>query len=144
MREVDFSEATLARRWHEIKPHLREDLIPWTRNLLKHLLETCVEEELEVYLRAARHKRTVDRHDYRNGAYARDLTTELGLLLALRVFRGRTAGFQPPVFPPLPAATARRHPVPAGGLHPRGEQRRWGRSPPSSWRRPSARAPSPD
>ena len=76
-----------------------EDLIPWTRNLLKHLLETCVEEELEVYLRAARHERTVDRHDYRNGAYARDLITELGLLRALRVPPARTAGFQPQVFP---------------------------------------------
>ncbi len=27
MREVGFSEAILARRWPEIKPHLREDLI---------------------------------------------------------------------------------------------------------------------
>ncbi len=38
MREVDFSDRTVARRWREIKPHLREDLVPWTRNMLKHLL----------------------------------------------------------------------------------------------------------
>ena len=38
MREVNFSEATIARRWREIKPNFREDLIPWTRNRLKHLM----------------------------------------------------------------------------------------------------------
>jgi transposase-like protein len=98
MREVDFSDRTVARRWREIKPHLREDLVPWTRNMLKHLLETCLEEEIECYLRASRHERTTDRHDYRNGAYTRDLTTELGLLRDLTVPRARTAGFRPQVF----------------------------------------------
>jgi hypothetical protein len=39
MRAVDFSAATLARRWREIKPRLREDLTPWTRHRRKHLLE---------------------------------------------------------------------------------------------------------
>jgi transposase-like protein len=98
MREVDFSEGTLARRWREIKPNLREDLIPWTRHLLKSLLERCLEEEMAVYLHAARHERTVERQDHRNGTYTRDLTTELGLLPALKVPRARTAGFQPQVF----------------------------------------------
>ncbi len=98
MREVDFSEGTVARRWREIKPNLREDVIPWTRNMLKSLLERCLEEELEVYLRAAPHERTADRRDHRNGAYARDLTTELGWLPALQVPRARKAGFQPQVF----------------------------------------------
>lgn len=98
MREVDFSDRTVARRWREIKPNLREDLIPWTRHLLKRLLESCLEEELETYLRAAPHERTAARHEYRNGAYARDLTTELGRLQALRVPRARTAGFQPQIF----------------------------------------------
>jgi transposase-like protein len=67
MREADFSEATLARRWRAIKPNVREDLIPWTRHLLKHLLEDCLEAEMEVYLRAARHEWTAERHAYRNG-----------------------------------------------------------------------------
>ena len=78
--------------------HLREDVIPWTRNLLKSLLETSLEEELECYLHAAPHDRTVTRQDYRNGHYTRDLTTELSLLRALKVPRPRKAGFQPQVF----------------------------------------------
>ena len=50
MREVDFSDRTVARRWREIKSHLREDLIPWTRHLLKRLLEGCLEEGLETQI----------------------------------------------------------------------------------------------
>ncbi len=98
MREVDFSEGTAARRWREIKPNFREDVIPWTRDMLKSLLERCLEEELEVYLRAAPHERTADWRDHRNGAYSRDLTTELGRPPALQVPRAREAGFQPQVF----------------------------------------------
>ena len=98
MREVDFSDRTVTQRWRQIKPNLREDLIPWTRNLLKRLLETSLEEELEVYLRAAPHERTEVRRGHRNGAYTRDLTTELGSLRDLQVPRARTAGFQPQVF----------------------------------------------
>lgn len=98
MREVDFSNRTVAQRWRAIKPSFREDIIPWTRSLLKRLLESSLDEELETYLRAAPHERTADRAGYRNGAYARDLTTELGLLRAVRVPRTRTAGFQPQVF----------------------------------------------
>lgn len=98
MREVDFSDRTVAQRWREIKPSLREDLMPWTRHLLKRRLESSLDEELESYLQAAWHQRRPERQDYRNGAYTRDLTTELGLLRALRVPRARTAGFQPQVF----------------------------------------------
>lgn len=98
MREVDFSERTVAQRWREIKPNFREDLIPWTRHLLKSLLHTCLQEEMDCYLRAAPHERTAERRDHRNGASPRDLTTELGLLRGLRVPRARTAGFQPQVF----------------------------------------------
>lgn len=98
MREVDFSERTVARRWQQIKSHLREDVIPWTRHMLKRLLESSLEEELEIHLRAAWHERSPERQGHRNGAYTRDLTTELGLLRALKVPRARTPGFQPQVF----------------------------------------------
>src|SRR5512139_1935931 len=98
MREVvDFSEHTVRRRWHEVKGALREDLTVWTRHYLKRLLEHTLEEEREVYLRAARHERTAARQDYRNGYYTRDLGTELGLLRELRVPRTRSAGFVPTV-----------------------------------------------
>jgi putative transposase len=98
MREVlDFSERTVRRRWRAVKSALREDLTVWTRHYLKRLLEHTLEEEREVYLRAARHERTADRQDYRNGYYTRDLSTELGLLRELRVPRTRTAGFLPQV-----------------------------------------------
>jgi putative transposase len=98
MREVlDFSERTVRRRWREVKGALREDLTVWTRHYLRRLLEQTLEEEREVYLRAARHERTAERQDYRNGYYTRDLSTELGLLRELRVPRTRTAGFVPQV-----------------------------------------------
>lgn len=97
MREVDFSEHTVRRRWREVKSALREDLTVWTRHYLKRLLEHTLEEEREVYLRAARHERTADRQDYRNGYYSRDLGTELGLVRHLRVPRTRSLGFVPQV-----------------------------------------------
>lgn len=97
MREVDFSEHTVRRRWREVKSALREDLTVWTRHYLKRLLEHTLEEEREIYLRAARHERTPARQDYRNGYYPRDLGTELGLVRALRVPRTRTVGFVPTV-----------------------------------------------
>ncbi len=95
MREVDFSEQTIAQRWRQVKGAFREDLTVWTRHLLKRLLQGCLEEELEVYLRAGPHARTPTRRDYRNGSYTRDLSTEVGLLQALRVPRARGGGFQP-------------------------------------------------
>jgi transposase-like protein len=97
MREVDFSERTIAQRWRQVKGVFREDLTVWTRHLLRRLLEGCLEEELEVYLRAAPHARTAARRDYRNGTYTRDLGTEVGLLQGLRVPRARQGGFQPQV-----------------------------------------------
>jgi putative transposase len=97
MREVDFSEHTVRRRWREVKSALREDLTVWTRHYLKRLLEHTLEEEREIYLRAARHERTAARQDYRNGYYTRDLGTELGLVRELRVPRTRSAGFVPQV-----------------------------------------------
>lgn len=95
MREVDFSERTIAERWRQVKGVFREDLTVWTCHLLKRLLEGCLEEELEVYLRAAPHARTPTRRDYRNGTYPRDLSTEVGLVQDLRVPRARGSGFQP-------------------------------------------------
>ncbi|HWU38836.1 MAG TPA: IS256 family transposase, partial [Candidatus Acidoferrum sp.] len=86
---------TVRRRWREVKTALREDLTVWTRHYLKRLLEQTLEEEREVYLRAARHERTPGRQDYRNGYYTRDLGTELGLVRHLRVPRTRTRGFLP-------------------------------------------------
>src|SRR5574342_1305744 len=97
MREVDFSEHTVRRRWREVKTALREDLTVWTRHYLKRLLEHTLEEEREVYLRAARHERTPGRQDYRNGYYTGDLSTALGLVRELRVPRTRTPRFVPTV-----------------------------------------------
>lgn len=56
MRGVDFSGDTLARRWWEIKSHLREDLVPWTRNPAEAPLESYLEEEEEHYLLVSRYE----------------------------------------------------------------------------------------
>jgi transposase-like protein len=112
MREVDFSERTIAQRWRQVKGVFREDLMVWTRHLLKRLLQGCLEEELEVYLRAAPHARTPLRRDYRNGSYTRDLTTEVGLVQGLRVPRARQGRFQPQTL----VRYARRRPAVSGLL----------------------------
>ena len=51
MRELDFSEVILPRCWREIRPHLRKDVLPCTRHLLKHLLQAgLLDGEREVSL----------------------------------------------------------------------------------------------
>jgi len=47
MRGVNFSGGTLARRWYEIKAHLREGLVPCDADPDEVPLEICLEETVE-------------------------------------------------------------------------------------------------
>ncbi len=62
------------------------------RRLLKVLLEGALEEELTQVLGAGRFRRVDDRQGYRNGFYARDLTTQIGIVTGIRVPRARPYG----------------------------------------------------
>ena len=61
-----------------------------TTNRLKAILEERTDEELELYLRRAKHERRGkgDPEDYRNGSYHRHLLTEIGDLI-VRIRRSR-------------------------------------------------------
>src|ERR1700730_18539596 len=94
----DFSPADL---WREVPPS--EDEFWWDarerqRRLLKVLLEGALEEELTQVLGAGRFRRTEKRHGYRNGFYARDLTTQIGIVSGIRVPRARTVTVERSVF----------------------------------------------
>lgn len=87
--------------WREVPP--AEDEFWWDarerqRQLLKVLLEGALEEELTQLLGAGRFRRTDDRRGYRNGFYARDLTTQIGIVTGVRVPRARTVTVERSVF----------------------------------------------
>lgn len=98
MQELAYDERTLSRLWGEVKATFQEDLPASCRRLVKTLLETTMEGELEQVVGVRWHERSLGRQDYRNGSYRRDLTTELGLLRHLRVPRTRRGGYRPQVF----------------------------------------------
>lgn len=75
-----------------------DDLLSLARRQLKVLLETSLDLELTAYLGCSRSARSLQRLDYRNGYYTRDLETGLGVLEQLRVPRCRSGGFQPSLF----------------------------------------------
>lgn len=87
--------------WREIAPEEDEfwrDAQERQRQLLKVLLEGALEEELTQVLGAGRFRRADNRQGYRNGFYARDLTTQIGIVSGIRVPRARTLTVQRAVF----------------------------------------------
>jgi putative transposase len=94
-------ELTLADLWAEVPPS--EDEF-WShsglrlRELLKHLMEGALEEEMGVLLGAARYRRTEPRRGYRNGFYERDLATQVGIVKGIRVPRARGLSLDPVAF----------------------------------------------
>lgn len=100
-RLLALDELRPADLWREVP--LAEDEFWWDaqerqRQLLKVLLEGALEEELTQLLGAGRFRRTDDRQGYRNGFYARDLTTQIGIVTAIRVPRSRTGMVERSVF----------------------------------------------
>lgn len=85
-------ELTPADLWREV-PDSEDEFWRDTREkqvrLLKGLLEGALEEELTVLLGAGRYRRVEGRHGHRNGFYERDLTTQVGIVTAIRVPRAR-------------------------------------------------------
>ena len=61
------------------------------------VLNEFMEKERDEYLQAASYERSVERRDYRNGYYERDLTMSVGKL-TLKVPRTRNGEFSPSAF----------------------------------------------
>ena len=87
----DLTELTLGDLWQEVKEE--EDwwgeLKVETRNLVKRLLESAMDEEILEHVRVRRYERNDVRRGYRNGYRRRSLLTEFGLLEWIRVPRDR-------------------------------------------------------
>ena len=96
--QLDF-EKNIAGWWREVKDDFWGDVKQETVKLVKLLLEESMREELVVYTQAEWHARTAQRRSYRNGFYARSLSTELGELPELHVPRSRDGRFRPAVLP---------------------------------------------
>ena len=87
--------------WREVRPEPDEfwnDAREKQQRLLKTLLEGALEEELTVLLQAGRYRHTEARAGYRNGFYARDLATQIGIVTAIRVPRARSGNVERSVF----------------------------------------------
>lgn len=96
--QLDF-ETNIASWWREVKDDFWGDVKQETLKLVKQLMDVSMQEELIVYTQAEWHERTGQDRPYRNGFYARALSTELGLIPALRIPRTRDGRFHPSVLP---------------------------------------------
>jgi putative transposase len=90
-----YEDKDLGRAFQEMRELWQEGLP--TEPALKGFLEGLMQEERERYLRAAPFERKEGRRDWANGHYRRDLGTERGLLLGVRVPRVRGGKFRPKV-----------------------------------------------
>jgi len=95
---LDF-EKNITAWWRQVKDDFWGDVKAETLTLVQRLLEVSMQEELAVYTQAEWYARTGHARPYRNGSYTRTLSTELGLVPALRVPRSRDGGFHPRVLP---------------------------------------------
>lgn len=83
--------------WQEVNEFFWQDTKKYVLKLVKELMESTVEKDLELYIEE--HKEQKDTEDlYRNGYYTRSLVTQFGLLDNIEVPRLRKSGFSTKVF----------------------------------------------
>ncbi len=94
MRELEVLDGGhLKLSWKERKEFFEEELREHVRGEVKRLLEQALDDERTARLGVKPYGRDAEaRQDYRNGYYARDLGTRVGLLRGLRVPRTRRGG----------------------------------------------------
>ncbi len=105
MRYLVFDK-NLTQRWRRVKEFVDSctdanfwvDIKRHTRSLLKDAMEISMLDEITRYMNRQSYQRTENRVDYRNGYYQRDLDTELGPLVNLKVPRSRLGRFRTKVF----------------------------------------------
>jgi len=86
MRSVNFSNDNLAVQWQYVKRNLGEFGISYQFNdfeiqaqgVIQKLIQSCVNEEFALQVKAERYEHAPDRLDERQGTYERNLTTTFG------------------------------------------------------------------
>ena len=85
--------------WQEVKENFwSEDAKPKVLKLVKELMESTLEEDLQLYTQAQYHEQIARYKLYRNGYYKRTLITQFGYVNDLNVPRLRSGGFKTRVF----------------------------------------------
>lgn len=84
--------------WSEVKENFWSDTKPEVLKLVKELMESSIQEDLEVYTKEQYDKQTERYKLYRNGSYQRGLVTQFGTLDNIRVPRLRKGGFKTKAF----------------------------------------------
>jgi putative transposase len=97
MREVDFTAENVCQQWLLVKGFWK-DFEGQTIGFVQRSLEQVLQAEVSRRIGGARYERVVDRRDYRNGSYVRELLTSYGWIRALRVPRVRGGGIETVVF----------------------------------------------
>jgi putative transposase len=86
MRSVNFSNSNLAVQWQYVKRNLGElgvsyqfnDFEIQAQGVIQKLIQSCVNEEFALQVKAGRYEHAPDRLDERQGTYERNLTTTFG------------------------------------------------------------------
>ena len=99
-------DANVTQRWRRVKEFVDSctdanfwvDIKRHTRSLLKDTMELAMLDEMTRYMNRQSYQRTENRIDYRNGYYFRDLDTELGPMVSIKVPRSRLGFFKTAVF----------------------------------------------
>ena len=86
MRSVNFSNSNLAVQWQYVKRNLGElgvsyqfdDFEIQAHDVIQKLIQSCVNEEFALQVKAGRYEHAPNRLDERQGTYERNLTTTFG------------------------------------------------------------------
>jgi transposase-like protein len=89
MKQVEFGDKNINLRWAGVKEYFWKHLEEESRRIVKRLLEEGLRVELDYQIGTGRYRRGVERRDYRNGYYLRDLVTSLGMISSFLVPRSR-------------------------------------------------------
>ena len=98
VRELDFSDGSVADLKEGLKEIFRDDLWDRSQVVVKRFLEEAIALEFEEYIEVKRYERNDARKDQRNGYRTRSLLTASAVLQGIRVPRCRREGFQPRSF----------------------------------------------
>jgi len=105
MRTVNLT-GNLKRRWQFAKNFFQEttkanfwlDINKFARSMTKEFFEITLEEEMIQYQQRKPYQRSVERIDYRNGYYTRNMDTAFGPIEQIKVPRSRSGLFEPSMF----------------------------------------------
>jgi len=105
MRTANFT-GNVKRRWQFAKQFFQEtqasdfwlDVNKFAKSITKEFFEITLEEEMIRYQQRKPYQRSIDRVDYRNGYYTRDMDTAFGPIEQIKVPRSRSGLFEPSMF----------------------------------------------